>query len=76
LIVSGMSGRERAQPPAWKWPRVSGLITQTIDADVLARGFPAEVSVLRERIRRADGILIVTPEYNLSVPGFLKNALD
>ena len=46
------------------------------DGDVLAHGFPAEVSVLRERIRRADGVLIVTPEYNFSIPGFLKNALD
>ena len=46
------------------------------DADVLARGFPPEVSVLRERIRRADGVLIATPEYNFSIPGVLKNAID
>jgi len=46
------------------------------DADVLARGFPTEVQVLRERIRRADGVLIVTAEYNFSIPGVLKNALD
>jgi len=46
------------------------------DADVLARGFPPDVQVLRERIRRADGVLIVTAEYNFSIPGVLKNALD
>jgi chromate reductase len=46
------------------------------DADVLARGFPLEVQTLRERIRRADGVLIATPEYNFSIPGVLKNALD
>ena len=46
------------------------------DADVLARGFPPEVHALRERIRRADGVLIVTAEYNFSIPGVLKNALD
>ena len=46
------------------------------DADVFARGFPPEVSPLRERIRRADGVLIATPEYNFSIPGVLKNALD
>jgi chromate reductase len=46
------------------------------DADVLARGFPPQVSALRERIRRADGVLIATPEYNFSIPGVLKNALD
>jgi len=46
------------------------------DADVLAQGFPAPVASLRERIRNADGVLIVTPEYNFSIPGMLKNALD
>jgi chromate reductase len=46
------------------------------DADVLAGGFPPQVSALRERIRRADGVLIATPEYNFSIPGVLKNALD
>jgi chromate reductase len=46
------------------------------DGDVLARGLPPPVAALRERIRRADGVLIVTPEYNFSVPGGLKNVLD
>lgn len=46
------------------------------DGDVLAQGFPAPVAALRERIRRADGVLIATPEYNFSIPGVLKNALD
>jgi len=30
----------------------------------------------RERVKRADGVLFVTPEYNRSVPGVLKNAID
>ena len=46
------------------------------DGDVFARGLPPVVAVLRERIRRADGVLIVSPEYNFSVPGGLKNVLD
>ena len=46
------------------------------DGDLLAQGFPASVQALRERIRRADGVVIATPEYNFSVPGMLKNALD
>ncbi|WP_171022565.1 MULTISPECIES: NADPH-dependent FMN reductase [unclassified Variovorax] len=46
------------------------------DADVLAQGNPAPVDALRERIRRADAVLIATPEYNFSIPGMLKNALD
>jgi chromate reductase, NAD(P)H dehydrogenase (quinone) len=37
---------------------------------------PAKVKELKERIRRADGILFSTPEYNYSVPGVLKNAID
>ncbi|NQV98310.1 MAG: NAD(P)H-dependent oxidoreductase [Rhodospirillales bacterium] len=41
-----------------------------------SNGVPAEVTALAEAIRRADGVVIVSPEYNYSVPGGLKNALD
>ena len=37
---------------------------------------PAEVTELKQRIRAADAILLCTPEYNYSVPGVLKNAID
>ncbi len=37
---------------------------------------PPKVSELKRRIREADAILFVTPEYNYSVPGVLKNAID
>ena len=37
---------------------------------------PAKVVELKRRIREADAILFVTPEYNYSVPGVLKNAID
>ncbi|MFI4932253.1 MAG: NADPH-dependent FMN reductase, partial [Burkholderiales bacterium] len=33
-------------------------------------------AALRERVRGADGLLIVTPEYNFSIPGGLKNVID
>nr|WP_294517933.1 NADPH-dependent FMN reductase [uncultured Rhodopila sp.] len=46
------------------------------DADVQAGGFPAAVLAMAETITKADGVIIVTPEYNYSVPGGLKNALD
>ncbi|HYP26903.1 MAG TPA: NAD(P)H-dependent oxidoreductase [Blastocatellia bacterium] len=37
---------------------------------------PEKVVELKRRIREADAILIVTPEYNYSIPGVLKNAID
>ncbi len=37
---------------------------------------PAKVVELKQQIRNADAILFVTPEYNYSVPGVLKNAID
>ncbi len=37
---------------------------------------PAKVVELKRRIREADAVLFVTPEYNYSVPGVLKNAID
>ena len=37
---------------------------------------PAKVVELKQRVREADAILFVTPEYNYSVPGVLKNAID
>ena len=37
---------------------------------------PAAVTDMKARIRAADAILLVTPEYNYSVPGVLKNAID
>ena len=37
---------------------------------------PSSVVELKKRIRRADAVLIVTPEYNYSIPGILKNAID
>jgi len=39
-------------------------------------GFPAALNVLAEAIRAADGVIFCSPEYNFSIPGGLKNALD
>lgn len=39
-------------------------------------GFPAPVITLSDAIRAADGIIFCTPEYNFSLPGGLKNAID
>ncbi|MBL8342415.1 MAG: NAD(P)H-dependent oxidoreductase [Rubrivivax sp.] len=63
-------------PAAMKLDIVEWRDVPVFDADVLAAGVPAPVAALRERIRRADGVLIATPEYNFSIPGGLKNVLD
>jgi len=47
------------------------LYNQDLDANP-----PAEWRVFRERVKKADGVLFVTPEYNRSVPAPLKNAID
>src|SRR5258707_14169031 len=39
-------------------------------------GFPAPVNVLADAIRAADGVIFCTPEYNFTIPGGLKNAID
>jgi chromate reductase len=44
--------------------------------DLLDSGFPPIVASTAETIRKADGVVIVTPEYNHSIPGVLKNAID
>ena len=47
------------------------LYNQDLDEDP-----PAAWTDFRERVRRADALLFVTPEYNRSIPGVLKNAID
>lgn len=39
-------------------------------------GIPASVVALKDRVAAADGLLLVTPEYNNSIPGVFKNAID
>jgi chromate reductase len=67
LAPPGMAFTEA--PPFTGFPLYNADIENT-------SGFPAEVTALADAIRAADGVIIVTPEYNFSVPGALKNALD
>ncbi len=46
------------------------------NADVQAQGIPEAVQTLGAQMRAADGVLLVTPEYNYSVSGVMKNAID
>jgi chromate reductase, NAD(P)H dehydrogenase (quinone) len=44
--------------------------------DLQLQGFPAAVLAMADAIRAAHGVIIVTPEYNHTIPGGLKNAID
>ncbi|HEX8263705.1 MAG TPA: NAD(P)H-dependent oxidoreductase [Allosphingosinicella sp.] len=62
-------------PPELRLRTVELAGIELYNEDLEARP-PASWTHFRDSIRRADGILIVTPEYNRSVPGVLKNAVD
>ena len=47
------------------------LFNQDLEAD-----YPTEVQAQKDIVKNADGVLFVTPEYNRSLPGVLKNAMD
>jgi chromate reductase len=63
-------GMSITEAPSW-----ADLPTYNAD-DQNATGFPATATKLADAIRAADGVVIVSPEYNYGVPGGLKNAID
>ena len=54
---------------------IAGIPLYNAD-DEAANGIPEVVTRLKDAIASADGLLLVTPEYNNSVPGVTKNAID
>ena len=62
----------------------AGMVLETADISVLPhyhddvriKGYPATAQHFRDQIAAADAVLFATPEYNFSVPGVLKNAID
>jgi chromate reductase len=56
-------------------PQFAGFPLYNADVQP-ATGFPAAVTALADAIRGADGVIFCTPEYNFSLPGGLKNAID
>lgn len=62
-------------------PRSSSLDILDLDGipgfnEDLEQNFPPPARQFKDKVKAADAILIVTPEYNYSVPGVLKNAID
>lgn len=54
---------------------ISGVPLYNAD-DEAAQGMPPAVAALNDQLARADGLLLVTPEYNNGIPGVFKNAID
>lgn len=87
-MLLGLSGSLRAASTNTKLLRVAAkhyggeyvqadLHLPLYDGDLEERsGIPAEVEVLVDQITQADAVIIATPEYNQSLSGVLKNALD
>ena len=46
------------------------------NGDVEAAGIPAAVAALKDQVAAADGLLLISPEYNNGIPGVFKNAID
>ena len=90
ITITGLSGSLRAgssnakllAAAARAMPSGATLAIGTIrgiplyDADVEREGTPPAVAALKDAIAEADGLLLVTPEYNNSIPGVFKNAID
>ena len=64
-----------ALAPAGMEIRVASIELPLYDQDAEA-SFPEAAQALKDVLANADGIIIATPEYNRSIPGVLKNAID
>ena len=72
-----LGAAEELLPPGVGFERFDGLkAIPPYDADDDVEPASAPVRELREAIAAADAVLFCTPEYNASIPGVLKNALD
>ena len=92
MRVLGLSGSLRKESYNTKLLRAAGELLDAAGVDFIQyewlkevppydedddhAGAPASVTRLREAVAAADAMLFATPEYNSSVPGHLKNALD
>jgi len=89
IKILGIAGSLRVQSyNRWALRAAKALVPPGVELEVFEldgippynqdeeKKLPAKVADLKARIRAADGVLIATPEYNYSIPGVLKNAID
>jgi chromate reductase len=72
-VAEAMTRLPAARGHEFTWPEIGDipLYNQDRDSDP-----PPQMTRLKQEIRAVDGVMFVTPEYNRSIPGVLKNALD
>jgi len=71
-----LKAAETVLPPGMTLQIYDLIDLPMFNQDVEAHGIPEPVWPFREALKAADALLIATPEYNWSIPGVLKNALD
>ncbi len=76
LNTAALRACTRLLPPAVTMELADLSAIPLYNEEVREQGLPASVQALREQITKADALVIATPEYNYSVPGVLKNAID
>ncbi|HZS85638.1 MAG TPA: NADPH-dependent FMN reductase [Stellaceae bacterium] len=74
--TAALRAAQELAPPGMAIETIGISALPLYNEDVRAAGFPPAVQELRRRIAAADALLFVTPEYNYSMPGVLKNAID
>src|SRR5260370_31848600 len=62
--------------PAGTSPQLIDIDWPLYNADIQAQGFPDKVQAATKAIIEADGLVLVTPEYNYGPSGVMKNAID
>jgi len=75
MVMNALQGYAPEGMRITEAPSFAGFPLYNLDVQN-STGFPAPVHALAEAIRAADGVIFVTPEYNYSIPGGLKNAID
>lgn len=74
--LAGLQAAAELMPAGMQLSVASLAAIPFYNGDVEAQGIPAPVLQLRDQLLAADGVLIASPEYNFSVSGVLKNAID